>query len=105
MAEHSLRFALNHMVAPHLPLAEFFALARRLGLADVEIRNDLAGQPLPEPAEVKRNPPNSPESIGRAAAIAACTSGSSREARCAAASSHTSTTYTVPGSSSVTPTS
>jgi len=54
LAEHSLRFALNHMVAPHLPLAEFFALARRLGLADVEIRNDLAGQPLPEPAEVKR---------------------------------------------------
>jgi 2-keto-myo-inositol isomerase len=54
LAEHSLRFALNHMVAPQLPLAEFFALARGLGLADVEIRNDLAEQALPDPAEVRR---------------------------------------------------
>jgi len=47
-----LRFALNHMVAPHLGLGEFFALTRRLGLSDVEIRNDLAIQ-LPDPASVK----------------------------------------------------
>lgn len=52
MAE--LRFALNHMVAPGLSLAEFFALTRRLGLDAVEIRNDLAGQPLPPAAEVRR---------------------------------------------------
>ena len=51
MAE--LRFALNHMVAPQLDLAEFFALARRLGLGDVEIRNDLADRPLPDPASVR----------------------------------------------------
>ncbi|HVY52393.1 MAG TPA: TIM barrel protein [Devosia sp.] len=52
MAE--LRFALNHMVAPQLGLRQFFALARQLGLEAVEIRNDLAGQPLPPAAEVRR---------------------------------------------------
>jgi 2-keto-myo-inositol isomerase len=41
-----LRFALNHMVAPQLGLAEFFALARSLGVRDVEIRNDIAGKPI-----------------------------------------------------------
>jgi 2-keto-myo-inositol isomerase len=41
-----LRFALNHMVAPQLGLGDFFALARRLGVSDVEIRNDLAGRPI-----------------------------------------------------------
>jgi 2-keto-myo-inositol isomerase len=41
------------MVAPQLPLAEFFALTRRLALSDVEIRNDLADQKLPDPASVK----------------------------------------------------
>ena len=51
MAE--LRFALNHMAAPHLGLAEFFALTRQLGLGGVEIRNDLADHPLPDPASVK----------------------------------------------------
>ena len=40
------RFALNHMVAPQLGLADFFALARTLDLADVEIRNDIAGKPI-----------------------------------------------------------
>jgi len=53
-AEQSLRFALNHMAAPQLKLADFFALTRKLGLDGVEIRNDLADQPLPDPAEVKR---------------------------------------------------
>jgi 2-keto-myo-inositol isomerase len=48
-----VRFALNHMVAPQLGLGEFFALTRRLGLADVEIRNDLADQPLPDAAAVR----------------------------------------------------
>lgn len=36
-----MRFALNHIVAPKLPLRDFFAMARRLGITDVEIRNDL----------------------------------------------------------------
>ena len=40
------RFALNHMVAPQLGLADFFALARTLDLAEVEIRNDIAGKPI-----------------------------------------------------------
>ena len=53
-AEQSLRFALNHMAAPQLKLADFFALTRKLGLDGVEIRNDLSDQPLPDPAEVKR---------------------------------------------------
>ncbi len=38
-----IAFALNHMVAPRLGLAEFLALAARLGVGAVEIRNDIAG--------------------------------------------------------------
>jgi 2-keto-myo-inositol isomerase len=34
------------MAAPQLVLPAFFALARNLGLTDVEIRNDIAGQPI-----------------------------------------------------------
>ncbi|WCK03968.1 TIM barrel protein [Agrobacterium tumefaciens] len=36
-----MRFAINHITAPKLSLEEFFATARRLGLTEVEIRNDL----------------------------------------------------------------
>lgn len=36
-----MRFAVNHIAAPSLPLAEFFAMARALGAVEVEIRNDL----------------------------------------------------------------
>ena len=36
-------FALNHMAAPRLSLPEFLALAGRLGVGAVEIRNDLPG--------------------------------------------------------------
>ncbi|WP_454859186.1 TIM barrel protein [Rhizobium binxianense] len=36
-----MHFAINHITAPKLPLDEFFALARLLGLTEVEIRNDL----------------------------------------------------------------
>ena len=42
----NLRFALNHMTAPQLDLRSFFALARALGITDVEIRNDVAGQAI-----------------------------------------------------------
>jgi 2-keto-myo-inositol isomerase len=52
----SLRFALNHMAAPQLGLADFFSLARTLGLTEVEIRNDIAGKPILDgtaPAAVK----------------------------------------------------
>jgi 2-keto-myo-inositol isomerase len=41
-----LRFALNHMAAPQLDLRAFFGLAQSLGIADVEIRNDIAGQAI-----------------------------------------------------------
>jgi len=41
-----LTFALNHMAAPQLALADFFALARSLGISGVEIRNDIAGQAI-----------------------------------------------------------
>ena len=36
-----MRFAINHIAAPRLPLAEFFAMCRRLGVTEVEIRNDI----------------------------------------------------------------
>lgn len=38
-----LRFALNRMVAPHLPLADFIDLAVALKADAIEIRNDLKG--------------------------------------------------------------
>jgi 2-keto-myo-inositol isomerase len=38
-----LRFALNHMAAPRRRFAQLAGLARRLGIEDVEIRNDLPG--------------------------------------------------------------
>jgi len=41
-----LTFALNHMAAPQLALADFFALARSLGISGVEIRNDISGQAI-----------------------------------------------------------
>ena len=40
------RFALNHMTAPRFEVGEFFRLARSLGLSEVEIRNDLAGNAI-----------------------------------------------------------
>ncbi len=40
---HLLTFAVNHMVAPRLTVAELAALARGLGLDQIEIRNDLEG--------------------------------------------------------------
>lgn len=40
------RFALNHMAAPRLPLDAFCALAARLGIDAVEIRNDLEGNAI-----------------------------------------------------------
>jgi 2-keto-myo-inositol isomerase len=43
---HLLSFALNHVVAPRRPFAELVALARTLGLDQVEIRNDLDGVAL-----------------------------------------------------------
>ena len=36
-----MRFAINHISAPKLPLADFFAMCRRLGVSEVEIRNDI----------------------------------------------------------------
>ncbi|RJL06699.1 TIM barrel protein [Paracoccus siganidrum] len=36
-----MRFAINHIAAPKLPLADFFAMTRRLGATEVEIRNDI----------------------------------------------------------------
>jgi 2-keto-myo-inositol isomerase len=41
-----IRFALNHRVAPSLGLEALFALARRCGITEVEIRNDLSGRPI-----------------------------------------------------------
>lgn len=40
----SLAFALNRTCAPQLPLAEFIALAARVGVSAVEIRNDIEGR-------------------------------------------------------------
>lgn len=41
-----VRFALNHMCAPHISLDTFFSLAESLGIDGVEIRNDLAGNAI-----------------------------------------------------------
>jgi 2-keto-myo-inositol isomerase len=53
----SLDFAINHMTAPQLSLADFFALARALQAPRVEIRNDIDGNAILDgtsAAEVKR---------------------------------------------------
>ena len=39
-------FALNHMAAPSLRMDAFFALCRKVGAAQAEIRNDLAGNAI-----------------------------------------------------------
>ena len=39
-------FALNHIAAPRRDVAAFFALARELGIMEVELRNDLPGVPM-----------------------------------------------------------
>lgn len=36
-----MRFGLNHIAAPELSLEDFFAMARGLGITEVEVRNDL----------------------------------------------------------------
>jgi 2-keto-myo-inositol isomerase len=46
-----MRFALNHIAAPGLSVEDFFALARTLGVTEVEVRNDLpdvVGRVTPE---------------------------------------------------------
>jgi 2-keto-myo-inositol isomerase len=51
------RFALNHMTAPRMSAAEFFACAAALGCRAVEIRNDLPGTALADgakPADIRR---------------------------------------------------
>lgn len=49
-----MRFAMNHIAAPGLALPAFFAMARRLGATEVEIRNDLPDVTGTwKPAEVK----------------------------------------------------
>ena len=40
----TLKFALNRSCAPDLPLEDFLALARRVGVTAVELRNDIAGR-------------------------------------------------------------
>lgn len=57
MARPEARFALNHIIAPRRGLADFFALAKGLGIDAVEIRNDIPGQPILDgtpPGEVRR---------------------------------------------------
>ncbi len=52
-----LRFALNRMVAPHLPLADFIALAVSLKADAIEIRNDIEGIEIEDgtsPQEIRR---------------------------------------------------
>jgi 2-keto-myo-inositol isomerase len=41
-----ITFAINHIAAPRLDVAGFAALARGLGMSDIEIRNDLPGVAL-----------------------------------------------------------
>lgn len=41
-----MKFALNHMTAPAMPIGDFLDLALSLGIHAVEIRNDLAGNAI-----------------------------------------------------------
>lgn len=52
-----MRFALNHIVSPDKPLAQFFAMAKSLGCAEVEIRNDMKGAAIADgtPPEAVRD--------------------------------------------------
>ena len=59
------RFALNHMVAPGLGLADFFRLAASLEILQVEIRNDLPRRAIADGT--------SPEAVRAAAAEAGVT--------------------------------
>jgi 2-keto-myo-inositol isomerase len=46
-----MRFALNHITTPKLSIEDFFALARKLGMTEVEVRNDtpdVVGSVAPE---------------------------------------------------------
>jgi 2-keto-myo-inositol isomerase len=46
-----MRFALNHITTPRLSVEDFFALARTLGMTEVEVRNDtpdVVGSVTPE---------------------------------------------------------
>ena len=55
--QDSPRFALNHIVAPQWSFAAFAELAQSLGIAEVEIRNDLPGVAIAdgtEAAELRR---------------------------------------------------
>lgn len=54
-----LAFALNRMAAPRLPFDRFCALAQRLGIQAIEIRNDLSGVELDDGAD--------PVQVGRVA--------------------------------------
>ena len=52
-----MKFALNHMTAPTMPVADFFDLALSLGIKAVEIRNDLANNAILDgtaPGEIRR---------------------------------------------------
>lgn len=57
MATNGQGFALNHIATPKLRLAQFLDLAQKLGIDEVEIRNDLPGVEIADgtaPDEVKR---------------------------------------------------
>ncbi|MBW8299083.1 MAG: TIM barrel protein [Hydrogenophaga sp.] len=52
-----MKFALNHMTAPAMPVADFFDLALSLGIHAVEIRNDLANNAILDgtaPGEIRK---------------------------------------------------
>lgn len=57
-----MRFAINHIAAPKLPLEAFFAMARELGVTEVEIRNDL-------PDIVGTRPPSEVRAAAKAAGV------------------------------------
>ncbi len=50
-----MQFALNHIAAPHMALPDFFEMCTRLGVSEVEIRNDTPDTlSAMTPAEVKQ---------------------------------------------------
>ncbi|MES2979564.1 MAG: TIM barrel protein [Pseudomonadota bacterium] len=50
----ALNFSINRIAAPRLPFAQFAALARRLGVTTIEIRNDLPGVEMEDGAPARQ---------------------------------------------------
>ncbi|YBV95826.1 TIM barrel protein [Phyllobacteriaceae bacterium JZ32] len=65
----SPRFALNHMTVAGLDMAGLFGLARRLGMDEVEIRNDLSENGSPAKGDIRAVPAGEARRLAREAGV------------------------------------